>query len=141
MGTSATRGQAMIECAVCLFAFALVLSALLAFGAIIPRATRLLSDVRRDAGRAAQAGSAGEVGALPPVLNAALPTALQTLPPVALATKEDHETVDLPTLAGEYLFEVNAAGEYRLHEAAALPAFTVPTFDAPAFTAAEGDLL
>ncbi len=140
MRASSTRGQAMIECAICLFAFALVLSALLAFGAIIPRATRLMSDMRRDAGCAARTGSGGDEGALPAVLGTALPNALQTLPPVALATKEDHETVDIPSLAGEYLFEVNAAGEYRLHETAALPAFTVPKFTVPAFTS-EGNLL
>ena len=43
------NGQAMVEFALCVFALALVLSALLAFGAIIPRTARLQGEVRRAA--------------------------------------------------------------------------------------------
>ena len=136
----ARHGQAMIECALCLFALALVLSALLAFGALIPRTTRLMSDVRRDAGRAAMSGAAGASDALPVALRDALPAPLQALPPLATATEERHETVELPPFAAEYLFKVNAAGEYRLHESAALPTLTVPACEVSAFTI-DGDLL
>ena len=50
----ARSGQAMIEFALGLFALTLILSALLAFGAIIPKTTQLQSEVRRAAGRAAE---------------------------------------------------------------------------------------
>lgn len=133
-------GQAMIECALCLFAFALVLSALLAFGAIIPRTTQLQSEVRRAAGLAAASGSAAAVGSLPAPLSDNLPAALRPLPALELVTEERHETVDLDALAAEYLFETNEGREYRLHEQASLPVLGVPPCDVPTLTA-EGGLL
>ena len=56
------NGQAMVEFALCVFALALVLSALLAFGAIIPRTPRLQGEVRRAAGLAAASGSGAAAG-------------------------------------------------------------------------------
>ena len=134
------NGQAMVEFALCVFALALVLSALFAFGAIIPRTTRLQSEVRRAAGLAAASGSAAAAGSLPAPLSDNLPAALRPLPALELVTEERHETVDLDALAAEYLFETNEGREYRLHEQASLPVLGVPPCDVPALTA-EGGLL
>ena len=134
------NGQAMVEFALCVFALALVLSALLAFGAIIPRTARLQGEVRRAAGPAAASGSGAAAGVLPVPLSDNLPAALRPLPALELVTEERHETVDLDALAAEYLFETNEGREYRLHEQASLPVLGVPFCDVPALTA-EGGLL
>ena len=134
------NGQAMVEFALCVFALALVLSALLAFGAIIPRTARLQGEVRRAAGLAAASGSAAAAGVLPAPLSDGLPAALRPLPALELVTEERHETVDLDALAAEYLFETNEGREYRLHEQASLPVLGVPFCDVSTLTA-EGSLL
>lgn len=134
------NGQAMVEFALCVFALALVLSALLAFGAIIPRTARLQGEVRRAAGLAAASGPGAAAGVLPAPLSDGLPAALRPLPALELVTEERHETVDLDALAAEYLFETNEGREYRLHEQASLPVLGVPSCDVPALTA-EGGLL
>lgn len=134
------NGQAMVEFALCVFALALVLSALLAFGAIIPRTARLQGEVRRAAGLAAASGSGAPAGVLPAPLSDGLPAALRPLPALELVTEERHETVDLDALAAEFLFETNEGREYRLHEQASLPVLGVPSCDVPALTA-EGGLL
>lgn len=134
------NGQAMVEFALCVFALALVLSALLAFGAIIPRTARLQGEVRRAAGLTAASGSGAAAGVLPTPLSDGLPAALRPLPALELVTEERHETVDLDALAAEYLFETNEGREYRLHEQASLPVLGVPSCDVPALTA-EGGLL
>ncbi len=134
------NGQAMVEFALCVFALALVLSALLAFGAIIPRTARLQGEVRRAAGLAAASDSGAAAGVLPAPLSDGLPAALRPLPALELVTEERHETVDLDALAAEYLFETNEGREYRLHEQASLPVLGVPSCDVPALTA-EGGLL
>lgn len=134
------NGQAMVEFALCVFALALVLSALLAFGAIIPRTARLQGEVRRAAGLAAASGSGAAADVLPAPLSDGLPAALRPLPALELVTEERHETVDLDALAAEYLFETNEGREYRLHEQASLPVLGVPSCDVPALTA-EGGLL
>ena len=134
------NGQAMVEFALCVFALALVLSALLAFGAIIPRTARLQGEVRRAAGLAAASGSGAAAGVLPTTLSDGLPAALRPLPALELVTEERHETVDLDALAAEYLFETNEGREYRLHEQASLPVLGVPSCDVSTLTA-EGGLL
>ena len=134
------NGQAMVEFALCVFALALVLSALLAFGAIIPRTARLQGEVRRAAGLAAASGSGTAAGVLPASLSENLPAALRPLPALELVTEERHETVDLDALAAEYLFETNEGREYRLHEQASLPVLGVPSCDVSTL-AAEGGLL
>lgn len=134
------NGQAMVEFALCVFALALVLSALLAFGAIIPRTARLQGEVRRAAGLAAASGSGAAAGVLPIPLSDGLPAALRPLPALELVTEERHETVDLDALAAEYLFETNEGREYRLHEQASLPVLGVPSCDVSTLTA-EGGLL
>lgn len=134
------NGQAMVEFALCVFALALVLSALLAFGAIIPRTARLQGEVRRAAGLAAASGSGTAASVLPAPLSDNLPAALRPLPALELVTEERHETVDLDALAAEYLFETNEGREYRLHEQASLPVLGVPSCDVSTL-AAEGGLL
>lgn len=134
------NGQAMVEFALCVFALALVLSALLAFGAIIPRTARLQGEVRRAAGLAAASGSGAAASVLPAPLSDNLPAALRPLPALEFVTEERHETVDLDALAAEYLFETNEGREYRLHEQASLPVLGVPSCDVPTLTA-EGGLL
>ncbi len=134
------NGQAMVEFALCVFALALVLSALLAFGAIIPRTARLQGEVRRAAGLAAASGSGAPAGVLPAPLSDGLPAALRPLPALELVTEERHETVDLDALAAEFLFETNEGREYRLHEQASLPVLGVPSCDVSTLTA-EGGLL
>ena len=60
MRTEASRrGQAMIEMAIGMLVFALILGGLLAFGAIIPESMRLQTMVRRLAGYEAQCNASG----------------------------------------------------------------------------------
>ncbi len=131
----AKSGQAMVEFAVCVFAFALILSALFAFGAIIPKTTQLQSEVRRAAGRAAETGGGSGNGGLPVSILNSLPRSVN-LSAAELVTEQRYETVDLDALAAEYLFETNEGNEFRIHESASMPAMGVPTFNF-----AEGDLL
>ncbi len=136
----AKSGQAMVEFAVCVFAFALILSALLAFGAIIPKTTQLQSEVRRAAGHAAETGGGSVDGALPVHIVDNLPTEVQSVPALELVTEERYETVDLNALAAEYLFETNEGNEFRIHESATMPVMGVPTFNITVF-GEEGGLL
>ena len=59
------RGQAMIEMAIGMLVFALVLGGLLAFGEIIPESMRLQSIVRRLAGYVAQCNATGSADGAP----------------------------------------------------------------------------
>ena len=54
------RGQAMIEMAIGMLVFALILGGLISFGSIIPESMRLQTMVRRMAGYDAQRATAGE---------------------------------------------------------------------------------
>ena len=54
------RGQAMIEMAIGLLVFVLILGGLLSFGTIIPESMRLQTMVRRLAGYEAQCKDAGD---------------------------------------------------------------------------------
>ena len=66
MRTEASRrGQAMIEMAIGMLVFALILGGLLAFGAIIPESMRLQTMVRRMAGYEAQGNASGSVDGSP----------------------------------------------------------------------------
>ncbi|MDO5320010.1 MAG: hypothetical protein Q4G65_15385 [bacterium] len=125
----ARSGQAMIEFALGLFALTLILSALLAFGAIIPKTTQLQSEVRRAAGRAAESGEGSADGALPVRILDNLPADARDIPAVELVTEQRHETVDLTQFAAEWLFPANGDNEFRIHEEASMPAMGVPTFE------------
>ena len=59
------RGQAMIEMAIGMLVFALVLGGLLAFGEILPESMRLQSIVRRLAGYDAQCNATGSADGAP----------------------------------------------------------------------------
>ena len=125
----AKSGQAMIEFALGLFVFTLILSALLAFGAIIPKTTQLQNEVRRAAGRSAEAGGGSPDGALPVRILENLPMDARGIPAVELITEQRHETVDLTPFAAEWLFPANGDNEFRIHEEASMPAMGVPTLD------------
>lgn len=59
------RGQAMVEMAIAMLVFVLVLGGLLSFGSIIPESMRLQSMVRRMAGYEAQGNATGSVEGSP----------------------------------------------------------------------------
>ena len=66
MRTEASRrGQAMIEMAIGMLVFVLVVGALLSFGTIIPEAMRLQTMVRRLAGYEAQGNTSGSADGAP----------------------------------------------------------------------------
>ena len=62
---SSRRGQAMIEMAIGMLVFVLVVGALLSFGSIIPEAMRLQTMVRRMAGYEAQGNTSGSADGAP----------------------------------------------------------------------------
>ena len=62
---SSRRGQAMIEMAIGMLVFVLILGALLSFGSIIPEAMRLQTMVRRMAGYEAQGNTSGSADGAP----------------------------------------------------------------------------
>ena len=67
------RGQAMIEMAIGMLVFALILGGLLAFGSIIPESMRIQSMVRRMAGYEAQSNASGSTDGAPlPTLRSVL---------------------------------------------------------------------
>lgn len=136
----ARSGQAMIEFALGLLVLSLILSALFAFGEIIPKTTELQSEVRRAAGRAAESGGGSSEGALPVRILENLPADVRGVPAIELVTEQRHETVDLTEFAAEWLFPANGDNEFRIHEEASMPAMGVPTFDVPPLEQ-EGGLL
>ena len=74
MRTDASRrGQAMVEMAIGMLAFALIVGGLLSLGSVIPESMRLQSMVRRLAGYEAQGNSSGSADGAPlPSLGAVL---------------------------------------------------------------------
>ncbi len=60
------RGQAMIEMAIGMLVFVLIVGALLSIGSIIPESMRLQTMVRRMAGYEAQGNSSGSADGTPP---------------------------------------------------------------------------
>lgn len=132
----ARRGQAMIEFAIGMFVFALILSALFAFAAIIPESTRAQSMVRKLAGRDAESGSGSPDGSLPARTSENLPAALRAIPAVELVRQQIDFTVDIGDFAAENLLGDESAREVRVSEEAHMPALGLPQFDAGAL--AEG---
>ena len=90
------RGQAMIEMAIGMLVFALIVGGVLSIGAIIPESMRLQSMVRRMAGYEAQCNESGSTDGAP------LPKAGAT----AVATKDD-ATAEFGAI------EFTAAGTYK----------------------------
>ena len=128
MHARAKSGQAGIEFAVGVFAFALLLSALFTFAAIIPESTRVQSLTRAMAGRNAEAGEGTAEGNLPDRTLDNLPLALRSVP-----------AVDLDELAATYMFGEGGKSELKIGEEAFLPAMGLPAFNpATAITDEEG---
>ncbi len=122
------RGQAAIEFAVCVFAFALLLSAIFTFAAIIPESTRIQSMVRAMAGRNAESGSGAAEGTLPERTLDNLPLALRAVPAVDLVREDLDFTVDLDELAATYMFGADGKNELKIGESSYMPAMGLPEF-------------
>jgi len=124
-------GQAAIEFAICVFAFALLLSGIFTFAQIIPESTRIQSMVRAMAGRNAQSGNGAAEGNLPERTLDNLPLALRAVPAVDLVRENLDFTISLDELAATYMFGEGGKNELKIHEEAFLPAMGLPSF-APA---------
>lgn len=135
-------GQAMIELALGLFVFALVVCALLSFGAVIPESLRLQGMVRRIAGREAQtaAGGANCGSAIPAVGTALSDEEVQPLDvsqftelsarPVELVERSLSFETDIDDFAAEWLYGEKT---FRGAESASMPTMTIPNFAADGF--------
>lgn len=138
MRTESRRpGQALVELALGMFVFALILSALLSFAAIIPESVRLQSLVRALAGRDAAGGVGAAAGTLPAGTADALPPALRALPPAACVTHRLDYTLPVDRFAAEHLFGDAGAAEVKLVEEVCLPTLDVPLFGAADFAPGE----
>ena len=124
----AKRGQAAIEFAGCVFAFALLLSAIFTFASIIPESTRIQSMVRAMAGRNAQSGTGLAEGNLPERTLDNLPLALRSVPAIDLVHETLDFTVDLDELAATYMFGEDGKSELKIREESSLPAMGLPDF-------------
>ena len=124
----AKAGQAAIEFAICVFAFALLLSAVLTFAQIIPESTRIQSMVRAMAGRNAQAGNGAAEGTIPERTLDNLPLAMRSVPAVDLVHENLDFTVDLDELAATYMFGEDGKSELKIHEESSMPAMGLPDF-------------
>ena len=135
------HGQAAIEFAVCVFAFALLLSAIFTFASIIPESTRIQSMVRALAGRNAQSGSGMAEGNLPERTLDNLPLALRSVPAIDLVREQLDFTVDLDELAATYVFGEDGKSELKIREESSLPAMGLPDFTPAPGIAQEDGLL
>ncbi len=140
MRTETSRnGQAMIEMAIGMLVFALILSGLLMFGDIIPEAMRLQSTVRRETGYDAQiemSGASdgapimqienvlGEPEVVPVTPNETFNIALRR--PMEYRMKTQTFSVDLDPVSSEWYFD----GEKRFRgiEECYMPLMTIPEF-------------
>ena len=118
------KGQAMVEFIVGVFAFVLIVSALIIFGRAIPEATRHLSLVRVKAGRDAQSATSGTTaGNTPPAVTAALAGSGAFSEPALLREETLNFEVNVSDVGAESSF-----GYAKLHlsESAASPVMTIP---------------
>lgn len=135
-------GQAMIELALGLFVFALVVCALLSFGAIVHESLRLQGMVRRIAGREAQTsiGGANCGSSIPSVaavlsdeevrpLDASPFTDLADRPAELVERSLSFET-DIDDFAAEWLYGEKS---FRGIESVAMPTMTIPNFSTEDF--------
>jgi len=140
MRTDLRSGQAMIELAIGMFVFALVLSALFTFAAIIPESIRAQNMVRKLAGRDALTGGGAREGALPAATAESLGGPAAAVPAVELAVQRLDFTIDIDAFAAENLFGDPSTAEIRMGEEARIPTMSVPAFDVGALSEG-GDLL
>ena len=125
----AKRGQAAIEVAMCVFAFALLLSAVFTFANIIPESTRIQNMVRALAGRNAESGNGAAEGTIPQRTLQNLPSALRNVPAVDLVRENLDFTVDLDELAATYMFGADGKNELKIGEESYMPAMGLPDFN------------
>ena len=142
MRTEASRrGQAMIEMAIGMLVFALILGGLLAFGAIIPESMRLQTMVRRMAGYEAQGNTSGSADGQPlPTLQYVLtepeiqPVTTQgffsdaSTRPLEYRSQALNFTVDIDTGTADWIWggETTFRGEEECH----MPLMKIPEFEA-----------
>ncbi len=134
-------GQAAIEFAICVFAFALLLSAIFTFAQIIPESTRIQSMCRAMAGRNAESGYGAAEGTIPERTIQNLPLAMRNVPAVDLVRENLDFTVDLDELAATYMFGADGKNELKIHEESFMPAMGLPDFNPANRIAEEEGLL
>ena len=133
------RGQAMIEMAIGMLVFALILGGLLSFGAIIPEATRLQTMVRRLAGYEAQGNTSGDASGEPlPALDAVLdepevrpvgapaPFADATIRPLEFRSQTLNFSIDIDPGTADWIWggETTFRGVEECH----MPIMKIPEF-------------
>ncbi len=125
------NGQAMIEFAIGMFVFALIVSALLAFGELIPKSIEYEYQVRKMAGYAAQGEeTAASDGAWPQSVHSQFSSAIIDMGNLNAAEFNGESlsfTIPLEPLAQEYLF---GDDQFRLVEDAFMPPMRIPNFEA-----------
>ena len=142
MRTEASRhGQAMIEMALGMLVFVLIVGALLSIGEIIPESMRLQSMVRRMAGYEAQCNTSGSVDGTPlpnlqyvlsePEIQPVTPTAYFTdasTRPFEFRSQSLNFSVDIEPGTADWIW----GGEttFRGLEECHMPIMKIPEFDA-----------
>lgn len=135
------RGQAMIEMAIGMLVFVLVLGGLLSIGSIIPESMRLQTMVRRMAGYEAQGNTSGSADGQPlPTLQYVL-TEPEIQPvttrgffsdastrPLEFRSQALNFTVDIDTGTADWIWggETTFRGEEECH----MPLMKIPEFEA-----------
>ncbi len=135
------RGQAMIEIAIGMLVFVLVLGGLLSIGSIIPESMRLQTMVRRMAGYEAQGNTSGSADGQPlPTLQYVL-TEPEIQPvttrgffsdastrPLEFRSQALNFTVDIDTGTADWIWggETTFRGEEECH----MPLMKIPEFEA-----------
>ncbi len=126
--THSRRGQAMVEFAIGMFVFALIVSTLLAFGELIPKAIEYEYQVRKLAGRVAQGK---EVAASDAPWPQAVYSQIASTFTDKLSATEFHEeslsfTIPLEPLAQKYVF---GETKFRFVEDVYIPPMKIPNFE------------
>ena len=133
----------MVEMAVGMFVFALILSGLLMFGEIMPESMRLQSMVRCQSGYEAQTATSGTVDGRPlPHLDEVLaePEVAPAVPDRAFSESSDSPlefrmtrqtfSVKLDPIAKQYYWNFEGKTSFRGIEECYMPLMTIPEFRA-----------
>jgi len=135
------RGQAMIEMAIGMLVFVLILGGLLSMGSIMPEATRLQSMVRRMAGYEAQCNTSGSTDGSPlPNLQYVLSEPeVQPVPPPGGFSDASTRPLEYRSQALNFAVDIDPGtaewiwgGEttFRGLEECHMPIMKIPEFDA-----------
>ena len=135
------RGQAMIEMAIGMLVFVLILGGLLSMGSIMPEATRLQSMVRRMAGYEAQCNTSGSTDGSPlPNLQYVLSEPeVQPVPPPGGCSDASTRPLEYRSQALNFAVDIDPGtaewiwgGEttFRGLEECHMPIMKIPEFDA-----------